>query len=125
MLLTVLSLLTFSFPYSTYLQALCKLSNKWQNVVMMPDGVALRDIEDDCAALYHTLVDVSPIIVLTWPPMRQPSLGTEGGQPPAQEQLLYLNHLGETERKWYLKQHEFTTSLQRCVCLIGSSVQSH
>ena len=92
---------------------------------MMPDGVALRDVEDDCAALNHALVDLSPIIVLTWPPMRQPSLGTEGGQPPAQEQLLYLNHLGETERKWYLKQHEFTTSLQRCVCLICSSVQSH
>ena len=78
---------------------------------MMPDGVALRDIEDDCGALYHALVDLSPIIVLTWPPMRQPSLGTEGGQPPAQEQLLYLSHLGETERKWYLKQHEFFTSV--------------
>jgi len=90
---------------------------------MMPDGIALRDVEDDCAALYHALVDLSPIIVLTWPPMRQPSLGTEGGQPPAQEQLLYLNHLGETERKWYLKQHEFTTSLQRCVHLVCSSVQ--
>jgi len=91
----------------------------------MPDGVALRDVEDDCAALYHALVDLSPVIVLTWPPIRQPSLGTEGGQPPAQEQLLYLNHLGEMERKWYLKQHEFTTSLQRCVCSVCSSVQSH
>jgi len=93
--------------------ALCELANEWQNVVMMPDGVALRDVEDDCAALYHALVDLSPIIVLTWPPIRQRSLGTEGVQPPSQEQPLYLNHVGEMDRKWYLKQHEFTTSLQR------------
>ena len=57
---------------------------------MMPNGIALRDVEDDCTALYHVLVDLSPIIVFTWLPMRQPSLGMEGGQPPAQEQLLYL-----------------------------------
>ena len=82
---------------------------------MMPDGVALRDVEDDCAALYHALIDLAPIIVLTWPQVRQPSLATEGGQPLAAE-MLYLNHMSETERKWYLKQHEFTTSLQRCVC---------
>lgn len=107
-------------PYPTYSQALCELANKWQNVVMMPDGVALRDVEEDCAALYHALVDLSPIIVLTWPQIRQRSLGTDGGQPPAQEQPLYLNHLGEMERKWYLKQHEFTTSLQRCVCSVSS-----
>ena len=83
---------------------------------MMPDGVALREVEDNCATLYHALCDLSPIVVLTWPPTRQPSLGTEGGQPPAPEQLSYLNHMGEMERKWYMKQHEFTTSLQRCVC---------
>ena len=83
---------------------------------MMPDGVPLRDVEDGCTALYHTLVDLTPIIVLTWPPGRQPSLGTEGGQPPAREQQLHLKHMGETEHKWYLKQHEFTTSLQRYVC---------
>jgi hypothetical protein len=82
---------------------------------MMPDGVALRDVEDGCTALYHTLVDLSPIIMFTWPSGRQPSLGTEGGQPPAREQQLYLEHMGEREHKWYLKQHEFTTSLQRCV----------
>jgi len=62
---------------------------------MMPNGVALGDVEDDCTALYHALVDLSPIIVLTWLLMRQPSLGMEGGQPPAQEQPLYLNHLGQ------------------------------
>jgi hypothetical protein len=45
---------------------------------MMPDGVALCDVEDDCVALYHALVDLSPIIVLTWPLIQQPSLGTEG-----------------------------------------------
>jgi hypothetical protein len=95
-------------------QALRSLANEWQNAEMMPDGVALRDVEDDCTALYHTLVDLSPIIMLTWPPGRQPSLGTEGGQPPAREQLLHLEHMGEKEHKWYLKQHEFTTSLQRC-----------
>lgn len=83
---------------------------------MMPDGVALHDIEDDCTALYHALVDLAPIITLTWPPTRQPSLGTEGGQAPALEQQFQLQHMGATERKWYLKQHEFTTSLQRCVC---------
>jgi hypothetical protein len=100
----------------TYLQlnpqSLCRLANEWQNVTMMPDGVALRDVQDDCAALYHALFDLAPIIVLTWPKTRQPSLATEGGQPLAAE-MLYLNHMGETERKWYLKQHEFTTSLQR------------
>jgi hypothetical protein len=80
---------------------------------MMPDGVALRDIEDDCAALYHALVDLAPIITLTWPLTRQPSLGTEGGQPPAQEHQFQLQHMSEMERKWYLKQHEFTTSLER------------
>jgi hypothetical protein len=93
-------------------QALRHLANEWHNVQMMPDGVALRDVEDDCTALYHTLVDLTPIIMLTWPSGRQPSLGTEG-QPPAREQLLHLEHMGEREHKWYLKQHEFTTSLQR------------
>lgn len=87
---------------------------------MMPDGVALRDVEDDCAALCHALFELAPIIVLTWPQIRQPSLATEGGQPLAVE-MLYLNHMGETERKWYLKQHEFTTSLQRCVCFTACS----
>jgi hypothetical protein len=85
-------------------------------VEMMPDGVALHDVEDDCSALYHTLVDLTPIIMFTWPPGRQPSLATEGGQPPTREQQLHLEHIGETEHKWYLKQHEFTTSLQRYVC---------
>lgn len=89
------------------------LANEWQSVVIMPDGVALRDVEDDCMALYHSLVDLTPIVMLTWPPGRQPSLGTEGGQPPAHEQQLHLDHMGETGHKWYLKQHEFTTSLQR------------
>jgi hypothetical protein len=107
----------FSFTYLLPKpQALCRLANEWQNMIMMPDGIALRDVEDDCAALYHALVDVAPIVVLTWPQVRQPSLATEGGQPLATE-VLYLNHMGETERKWYLKQHEFTTSLQRYVCV--------
>jgi len=88
--LTAFSPSRFPFPYPTYSQVLCGLTNEWKNVVMMPDGVALRDIEDDCTALYHALVDLSLIIVLTWPPIQQPSLGTEGGQPPAQEQQLYL-----------------------------------
>ncbi|KAI0253699.1 hypothetical protein BJV78DRAFT_1191352 [Lactifluus subvellereus] len=98
---------------STIRNALANLANEWRRVVMMPDGVALRDVEDDCAALYHALVDLAPIITLTWPPTRQPSLGTEGGQPPALEQQFQLQNMGEAERKWYLKQHEFTTSLQR------------
>lgn len=97
-------------------QALCRLANEWQTMEMMPDGVALRDVEDDCTALYHTLVDLTPIIMLAWPPGRQPSLATEGGQPPTREQQLHLEHMGETEHKWYLKQHEFTTSLQRYTC---------
>jgi hypothetical protein len=97
------------------LQVLRNLANKWQNKVMMPDGVALGDVEDDCAALYHALADLTPIITLTWPLTRQPSLGTEGGQPPAQEHQFQLQHMSEIERKWYLKQHEFTTSLQRYV----------
>jgi hypothetical protein len=104
----------FTCPFTSCTpQALHRLANEWQNVVIMPDGVALRDVEDDCTALYHSLVDLMPIIVLTWPPGRQPSLGTEGGQPPAHEQQLHLEHMGETGHKWYLKQHGFTTSLQR------------
>ena len=95
-------------------QSLFQLANEWQNVTMMPDGVALRDVEDDCAALYHALLDLAPVILLTWPQTRQPSLATEGGLPLAAE-MLYIIHMGETERKWYLKQHGFTTSLQRCV----------
>ena len=82
----------------------------------MPDGVALKDVQDGCVALGNTLVNFMPIITLTWPLGRQPSLGTEGGQPPAHEQQLHLEHMSETERKWYLKQHEFTTSLQRYAC---------
>jgi hypothetical protein len=82
----------------------------------MPDGVALHGVQDGCVALVNTLVNLMPIITLTWPPGRQPSLGTEGGQPLTHEQRLHLEHMSETEHKWYLKQHEFTTSLQRCVC---------
>jgi len=81
----------------------------------MPDGVALDVIDDACAMLYHALADLAPVITLTWPPARQPSLGTEGGQPPTAEFQLQLQHMSDAERKWYLKQHEFTTSLQRCV----------
>lgn len=83
---------------------------------MMPDGVALHSVQDSCVALANTLVNLTPIIMLTWPPGRQPSLGTEGGQSPTHEQQLHLEYMSETEHKWYLKQHEFTTSLQRCAC---------
>lgn len=107
----------FHLPlYLTTPQTLCDLANEWQNVVMMPDGVALHGVQDSCVALGITLVNLTPIIMLTWPPGRQPSLGTEGGQPPTHEQQLHLDHMSETEHKWYLKQHEFTTSLQRCAC---------
>jgi len=92
---------------------LCDLANEWQNVAMMPDGVALHGVQDGCVALGNTLVNLTPIIMLTWPPGRQPSLGTEGGQSSSHEQQLHLEHMSETEHKWYLKQHEFTTSLQR------------
>lgn len=81
----------------------------------MPGEIALCDIDDACGTLYHALTDLAPIITLTWPPARQPSLGTEGGQPPAVEFQHQLQHMTDAERKWYLKQHEFTTSLQRCV----------
>jgi hypothetical protein len=80
---------------------------------MMPDGVALHDVQVSCLALGNTLINLAPIITLTWPRERQPSLGTEGGQPPAHEQQSHLEQMSETEHKWYLKQHEFTTSLQR------------
>jgi len=83
--------------------------------LMMPDGVALRNVEDSCAALYRALFELSPIILLTWPRMRQASLDTDGGQPSAREQQSHLEHMGETEKKWYIKQHKFTTSLQRSV----------
>jgi hypothetical protein len=83
---------------------------------MMPDGVAPHGVRDGCVALSNTLVNLTPIITLTWPRGRQPSLGTEGGQPPAHEQQLHLEHMSETEHKWYLKQHEFTASLQRYAC---------
>ena len=86
----------------------------------MPDGVALHDVQDGCVTLGTTLVNLTPIIMLAWPPGRQPSLGTEGGQPPTLEQQLHLEHMSETEHKWYLKQHEFTTSLQRYVILVCS-----
>lgn len=101
---------------SSHPQTLCNLANEWQNVTMMPDGVALHGVQDGCVALGNTLVNLMPIITLTWPPGRQPSLGTEGGQPPTREQQLHLEHMSETEHKWYLKQHDFTTSLQRCAC---------
>ena len=81
----------------------------------MPGEIALCDIDDACGTLYHALTDLAPIITLTWPPARQPSLGTEGGQPPAVEFQHQLQHMTDAERKWYLKQHEFTNSLQRCV----------
>jgi hypothetical protein len=97
-------------------QTLCDLANEWQNTVMMPDGVALHGVQDGCVALGTTLVNLTHIIILTWPPGRQPSLGTEGGQSPTHEQRLHLEHMSETEHKWYLKQHEFTTSLQRYAC---------
>ncbi|KAI9507122.1 hypothetical protein F5148DRAFT_151651 [Russula earlei] len=97
----------------TIRNAFWNLAKEWQNPVMMPDGVSLHDVEDRCTALDDALFDLSPIILLTWPPMRQASLGTDGGQPPAREQQWHLEHMGETERKWYLKQHEYTTSLQR------------
>jgi len=45
---------------------------------MMPDGVALRDVGDDCMALYRALVDLSTTIMLTWSPMRQPIVGHGG-----------------------------------------------
>ncbi|KAH9959100.1 hypothetical protein BC827DRAFT_527653 [Russula dissimulans] len=89
------------------------LTNEWQNVLMMPDGVAHRKVEDNCTALYRALFDLSPIIRLTWPPMRQASLDTEGGQPSAREQQSHLEQMSETGKKWYMKQHKFTTSLQR------------
>lgn len=86
---------------------------------MMPDGVRLRDVEDDCMALYHAISDLSPTIVLTWPQTRRPSLGTEGGQPwAAREQQQHFERMGEIGHKWYLKQHEFTTSLQRYVLFL-------
>lgn len=100
----------------TTLQTLCDLANEWQNVVMMPDGVAMHRVQDECVALGNTLIILKPIIKLIWPPGRQPSLGTENGQPPTHGQQLPLEHMNETEQKWYLKQHEFTTSLQRCAC---------
>ncbi|KAI0301759.1 hypothetical protein B0F90DRAFT_294537 [Multifurca ochricompacta] len=79
----------------------------------MPDGGALRTVEVDCTALYRALADLTLIITLIWPPMRQPSLGTEGGQPTALEWQLQLQNMCDTESKWYMKQHEFTASLQR------------
>jgi hypothetical protein len=97
----------------TIRSALRSISREWQNIVVMPDGFALGDIDDACATLYHALTDLAPVITLTWPPARQPSLGTEGGQPPTAEFQLQAQHMGDVERKWYLKQHEFTTSLQR------------
>lgn len=93
--------------------ALRGIARKWQNIVVMPDGVALQVIDDACATLYHALANLVPVITLTWPLMRQPSLGTEGGQPLTAEFRLQLQHMGDVERKWYLKQHEFTVSLQR------------
>ena len=83
---------------------------------MMPDGVALHRVQDDCVALGNTLTSLKPIIKLIWPPGWQSSLGTENGQPQAHGQQLPLEHMSQTEHKWYLKQHEFTTSLQRCAC---------
>ena len=99
-----------------YEQALHGISHReWQNIRVMPDGFAYRIIEDACGALFHALEDLAPAITLTWPPARQPSLGTEGGQPYTPEFQQQLMHMGDVERKWYLKQHEFTTSVQRCV----------
>jgi hypothetical protein len=105
-----------------YEQALRSISRKWQNIVVMPDGVALQVIDDACGTLFHALADLAPVITLTWPPARQPSLGTEGGQPFTPEFQLQLMHMGDVERKWYLKQHEFTTSVQRCVSPFSSSL---
>ncbi|KAI9441811.1 hypothetical protein H4582DRAFT_1413981 [Lactarius indigo] len=93
--------------------AMHKIARSWQNITVMPDGVALSVIDDDCAMLYQALSDLAPVVTLTWPLVRQPSLGTEGGQPFPAEFQLHLQHMSDAERKWYLKQHEFTTSLQR------------
>ncbi|KAH9058241.1 hypothetical protein EDB87DRAFT_1627311 [Lactarius vividus] len=93
--------------------AMRKIARKWQNITVMPDGVALSVIDDDLAMLDHALSDLAPVIMLTWPPVRQPSLNTEGGQPLPAEIQLRLQHMSDAERKWYLRQHEFTTSLQR------------
>ncbi|KAH8984183.1 hypothetical protein EDB86DRAFT_3084735 [Lactarius hatsudake] len=90
-----------------------QIARQWQNITVMPDGVALSVIDDDLAMLYHALADLVPVITLTWPPVRQSSLNTEGGQPLPAEFELHLQHMSDAERKWYLKQHEFTTSLQR------------
>ncbi|KAI9441052.1 hypothetical protein BJY52DRAFT_1320951 [Lactarius psammicola] len=98
---------------STIRTALRKIARRWQNITVMPDGVGVGVIDDACEMLYHALSDLTPVISLTWPPARQPSLGTEGGQPPPAEFQLRLQHMSDSERKWYLKQHEFTTSLQR------------
>ena len=108
-------------PTHAHEQALHSITRKWQNIVAMPDGVAWHVIDDACATLYHALADLAPVITLTWPPARQPSLGTEGGQPHSAEFQLQLQHMGDVERKWYLKQHEFTTSVQRCVRPSSSS----
>jgi hypothetical protein len=91
------------------------ISRKWRNIEVMPDGVALHVVEDACATLHDALVDLGPVITLTWPPSRQPSLGTDGGQPYTAEFQSQLLRMGDVERKWYLKQHEFTTSVQRYV----------
>jgi hypothetical protein len=91
------------------------ISRKWQNIVVMPNGVEFQNIDDACGTLFHTIADLVPVITLTWPPSRQPSLGTDGGQPFTHEFQLQLLHMGDVDRKWYLKQHEFTTSVQRCV----------
>lgn len=91
------------------------ISRKWQNIVVMPDGVALHVVEDACATLHDALADLAPVITLTWPPARQPSLGTDGGQPYTAEFQSQLLRMGDVERKWYLKQHEFTTSVQRYI----------
>ncbi|KAH9174396.1 hypothetical protein EDB89DRAFT_569248 [Lactarius sanguifluus] len=93
--------------------AMRQIAREWQNITVMPDGVALSVIDDDLAMLYHALADLVPVITRTWPLVRQPSLNTEGGQPLPAEFQLHLQHMSDAERKWYLKQHEFTTSLQR------------
>jgi len=94
--------------------ALRSISRKWQNIeAMMPGGVALHVIDDACETLHHALEDLAPVITLTWPPARQPSLGTDGGQPYTAEFQSQLQRMGDVERKWYLKQHEFTASIQR------------
>ncbi|SRR6266404_540161 len=89
------------------------IARKWQNIVTIPDGVAFSDVDDACAILYQELEDLTPVI--TRPTIRQPSLGTEGGQPLPAESQLRLLHMSDAERKWYLKQHEFTISLQRYI----------